>query len=218
MVCPPYRSPQDISRVKLDAAADYINANHISTQHIAAQGPLPHTTHAFWSMIFTLKSLLIVNLINKDEPAVKCSKYWEFQGILTDAAGTPTDMSVELISSSQAGALITRKFRLTRDETEHCVSMLHFTEWPDFGVPAIGKITDIVLESHKILADADGPIIVHCSAGVGRTGVWIAADCLIRERLDRDDKSVSVNEVVGVVDGMRMKRSAMVQVCWVVRN
>jgi protein tyrosine phosphatase len=172
-------------------------------------------------MIWELKSDLIVTLANAVEGGrEKGFAYWEtgrgkriLKSYSEKKEGTleaqVTDLSIECTDESRDEDLVTRTLVLSRKGVEHSFKMLHYTAWPDFGVS--DKVGEIILESHRLLGDSKTPVIVHCSAGVGRTGVFIAADAIVRRNLEKG-ACLKSGEVFDVVEEMRKMRSSMVQV------
>ncbi|KAB5517058.1 hypothetical protein PHYPO_G00185100 [Pangasianodon hypophthalmus] len=168
----------DHSRVILqpvedDPSSDYINANYIDgyqrpSHYIATQGPVHETVYDFWRMIWQEQSACIVMVTNLVEVGrVKCYKYWP------DDAEVYGDFKVTFVEVEPLAEYVVRTFTLERrgfNEVRE-VKQFHFTGWPDHGVPyhATGLLSFIrrVKMSNPPTA---GPIVVHCSAGAGRTG------------------------------------------------
>uniref|UniRef100_A0A8C1VHQ7 Protein tyrosine phosphatase receptor type O n=1 Tax=Cyprinus carpio TaxID=7962 RepID=A0A8C1VHQ7_CYPCA len=208
--------PYDFSRVKLislhnDEGSDYINANFIpgyNSPHefIATQGPLPETRNDFWNMVLQQKSHIIVMLTQCNERRrVKCDHYWPF----TEEPVAYGDITVEMLSETDSPEWTIRNFRLGyADETQ---DILHFnyTSWPDHGVPTVNAIESIlqfVQIVRQQVSRTKGPIVVHCSAGVGRTGTFIALDRLMQHIQEHE-----YVDVLGLVSDMRSHRLSMVQ-------
>uniref|UniRef100_A0A4W4FQJ7 Protein-tyrosine-phosphatase n=1 Tax=Electrophorus electricus TaxID=8005 RepID=A0A4W4FQJ7_ELEEL len=208
--------PYDFSRVKLismhnDEGSDYINANYIPGyksphEYIATQGPLPETRNDFWKMVLQQKSRIIVMLTQCNERRrVKCDHYWPF----TDEPVSYGEITVEMLSESESPEWTIRNFRLGyADETQ---DVLHFnyTSWPDHGVPTVNAIESILQFVQIVRQQVNrtkGPVIVHCSAGVGRTGTFIALDRLMQHI--REHEYV---DILGMVSEMRSHRLSMVQ-------
>ncbi|XP_024140158.1 receptor-type tyrosine-protein phosphatase O isoform X1 [Oryzias melastigma] len=208
--------PYDFSRVKLvsmhnDEGADYINANYIpgykhAKEYIATQGPLPETRNDFWRMVLQQKAPIIVMLTQCNERRrVKCDHYWPF----TDEPVMYGEVGVEMLSQSESQEWITRKFRLEYADETQDVLHLNYTSWPDHGVPTVNAIESILQFVHIVRQQANrtkDPIIVHCSAGVGRTGTFIALDRLMQHM--REHEFV---DILGMVSEMRSHRLSMVQ-------
>ncbi|XP_026066048.1 receptor-type tyrosine-protein phosphatase O isoform X3 [Carassius auratus] len=208
--------PYDFSRVKLislhnDEGSDYINANFIpgyNSPHefIATQGPLPDTRNDFWKMVLQQKSHIIVMLTQCNERRrVKCDHYWPF----TEEPVAYGEITVEMLSETDSPEWTVRNFRLGyADETQ---DVLHFnyTSWPDHGVPTVNAIESILQFVQIVRQQVNrtkGPIVVHCSAGVGRTGTFIALDRLMQHIQEHE-----YVDVLGLVSDMRSHRLSMVQ-------
>uniref|UniRef100_A0A672NG68 protein-tyrosine-phosphatase n=1 Tax=Sinocyclocheilus grahami TaxID=75366 RepID=A0A672NG68_SINGR len=206
----------DFSRVKLislhnDEGSDYINANFIpgyNSPHefIATQGPLPETRNDFWKMVLQQKSHIVVMLTQCNERRrVKCDHYWPF----TEEPVAYGEITVEMLSETDSPEWTVRNFRLGyADETQ---DVLHFnyTSWPDHGVPTVNAIESIlqfVQIVRQQVSRTRGPIVVHCSAGVGRTGTFIALDRLMQHIQEHE-----YVDVLGLVSDMRSHRLSMVQ-------
>ncbi|XP_055046652.1 receptor-type tyrosine-protein phosphatase O isoform X2 [Misgurnus anguillicaudatus] len=208
--------PYDFSRVKLislhnDEGSDYINANYIPGynsphEYIATQGPLPDTRNDFWKMVLQQKSHIIVMLTQCNERRrVKCDHYWPF----TEEPVACGEVTVEMMSETESPEWTIRNFRLGyADETQ---DVLHFnyTSWPDHGVPTVNAIESILQFVQIVRQQVNrtkGPIIVHCSAGVGRTGTFIALDRLMQHIQEHE-----YVDILGLVSEMRSHRLSMVQ-------
>ncbi|KAK7150149.1 hypothetical protein R3I94_009456 [Phoxinus phoxinus] len=208
--------PYDFSRVQLislhnDEGSDYINANYIPGynsphEYIATQGPLPDTRNEFWKMVLQQKSNIIVMLTQCNERRrVKCDHYWPF----TEEPVAYGEITVEMLSETDSPEWTIRDFRLGyADETQ---DVLHFnyTSWPDHGVPTVNAIESILQFVQIVRQQVNrtkGPIVVHCSAGVGRTGTFIALDRLMQHIHEHE-----YVDVLGLVSDMRSHRLSMVQ-------
>ncbi|XP_048473649.1 receptor-type tyrosine-protein phosphatase H-like isoform X6 [Rhincodon typus] len=209
--------PYDASRVKLTAqpgnnTSDYINASYMpgyrsDKEFIAAQGPLSSTLEDFWQMIWEQKTGVIVMLTNCMEGGrVKCERYWPLDYTPCTYGNIAVTVSSETILSDWT----IRDFSIkqTGSSEIRSVSHFHFTAWPDHGVP---KTTEELIAFHKVLRDHlnrknQGFPIVHCSAGVGRTGTLIALDYLLQQ-MEQED----LVDVYGIVRKMRQNRPLMVQ-------
>uniref|UniRef100_A0A674DRK0 Protein tyrosine phosphatase receptor type O n=1 Tax=Salmo trutta TaxID=8032 RepID=A0A674DRK0_SALTR len=208
--------PYDFSRVKLiylhnDEGSDYINANYIPgykspREYIATQGPLPETRNDFWNMVLQQKSRVIVMLTQCNERRrVKCDHYWPF----TDEPVDYGEISVEMLSESESPEWTIRNFRLGYADESQDVLHLNYTSWPDHGVPTVNAIDSILKFVHIVRQQANRtkePIVVHCSAGVGRTGTFIALDRLMQHIREHE-----FTDILGMVSEMRSHRLSMVQ-------
>uniref|UniRef100_A0A8C6UEH3 protein-tyrosine-phosphatase n=1 Tax=Neogobius melanostomus TaxID=47308 RepID=A0A8C6UEH3_9GOBI len=208
--------PYDRSRVKLTSSTphnDYINANYMpgynsDKEFIATQGPLPSTVSDFWRMIWEQKVKGIVMVTNCTEGGrTKCEQYWP------DSRDPRVcgDLAVYTTSEQKRQDWTLREFQVKHRRTseERTVKHFHFTAWPDHGVP---EGTEVLIEfrslvrKHIQMEAAGAPTVVHCSAGVGRTGTIIALDMLLQQM--EKENAVDIN---GFVHKMRLNRPHMVQ-------
>ncbi|XP_012876122.1 PREDICTED: tyrosine-protein phosphatase non-receptor type 4 [Dipodomys ordii] len=184
-------SPYDATRVILKGSEDYINANYINmeipsssiiNQYIACQGPLPHTCTDFWQMTWEQGSSMVVMLTTQVERGrVKCHQYWP------DAIGSSSYGCYQVTCHSEEGnpAYIFRKMTLFNQEKNESrqLTQIQYIAWPDHGVPDDSSdFLDFVCHVRNKRAGKEEPIVVHCSAGIGRTGVLITMEtamCLI---------------------------------------
>ncbi|XP_041505174.1 tyrosine-protein phosphatase non-receptor type 4 isoform X6 [Microtus oregoni] len=184
-------SPYDATRVLLKGNEDYINANYINmeipsssiiNQYIACQGPLPHTCKDFWQMTWEQGSSMVVMLTTQVERGrVKCHQYWP------EPPGSSSYGCYQVTCHSEEGnsAYIFRKMTLFNQEKNESrqLTQIQYTAWPDHGVPDDSSdFLDFVCHVRNKRAGKEEPIVVHCSAGIGRTGVLITMEtamCLI---------------------------------------
>lgn len=208
--------PYDSSRVKLSVVhgspnEDYINANYMPgylsrKEYIAAQGPLPVTVNEFWRMVWEKNVQTLVMLTRCNEQGrVKCEQYW---GPDTKHCG---DIIVTTTSEIPLEDWTIRDFDIKNVKTTEVRSVrhFHFTAWPDHGVP---ETTELLISFRHLVREhmnqysRNSPTVVHCSAGVGRTGTFIAIDRLIFQ-IEREN----IVDVYGIVHDLRMHRPLMVQ-------
>uniref|UniRef100_G1LPV4 Tyrosine-protein phosphatase non-receptor type n=1 Tax=Ailuropoda melanoleuca TaxID=9646 RepID=G1LPV4_AILME len=184
-------SPYDATRVILKGNEDYINANYINmeipsssiiNQYIACQGPLPHTCTDFWQMTWEQGSSMVVMLTTQVERGrVKCHQYWP------EPTGSSSYGCYQVTCHSEEGntAYIFRKMTLFNQEKNESrqLTQIQYIAWPDHGVPDDSSdFLDFVCHVRNKRAGKEEPIVVHCSAGIGRTGVLITMEtamCLI---------------------------------------
>ncbi|XP_039603425.1 receptor-type tyrosine-protein phosphatase kappa isoform X12 [Polypterus senegalus] len=204
----------DHSRVILqpmedDPSSDYINANYIDgyqrpSHYIATQGPVHETVYDFWRMIWQEQSACVVMVTNLVEVGrVKCYKYWP------DDAEVYGDFKVTFVEVEPLAEYVVRTFTLERRGFNELreVKQFHFTGWPDHGVPyhATGLLSFIRRVKMSNPPSA-GPIVVHCSAGAGRTGCYIVIDIM----LDMAERE-GVVDIYNCVKALRSRRINMVQ-------
>ncbi|CAJ1055778.1 receptor-type tyrosine-protein phosphatase beta-like [Xyrichtys novacula] len=211
--------PYDSTRVKLsyvddDPCSDYINASYIPgnnsrREYVATQGPLPGTKDDFWKMVWEQNVHNIVMVTQCVEKGrVKCDRYWP----LDQDSLYYGDLIVRMTSESVLPEWTIREFNIcSEDQLGLCrlVRQFHYTVWPDHGVP---ETTQSLIQFVRTVRDyinrspGSGPTVVHCSAGVGRTGTFIVLDRVLQQ-LDLKD---SVDIYSSVFD-LRLHRSHMVQ-------
>ncbi|XP_057627404.1 receptor-type tyrosine-protein phosphatase S isoform X7 [Chionomys nivalis] len=205
----------DHSRVILQplegiVGSDYINANYVDgyrrqNAYIATQGPLPETFGDFWRMVWEQRSATVVMMTRLEEKSrIKCDQYWPNRG--TETYGF---IQVTLLDTMELATFCVRTFSLHKNGSSEKREVRHFqfTAWPDHGVPEYPTPFLAFLRRVKTCNPPDaGPIVVHCSAGVGRTGCFIVIDAML-ERI-KTEKTV---DVYGHVTLMRSQRNYMVQ-------
>jgi tyrosine-protein phosphatase non-receptor type 1 len=210
-------SPYDHSRIVLGrGTTDYINANLIkidkaNRQYILTQGPLVNTVSHFWLMVWEQQSkavLMLNKLVEKKQE--KCYQYWpskvgtEYVMMMEDVG-----LTLQYIEHQDHSYYLQRVLRLTDIKTKNSREILqfHYTTWPDFGVPSsptaflefLRKVRDA-----GVLEPTVGPAVVHCSAGIGRSGTFCLVDsCLVLiEKFGLN--SVDVKEILYEMRSYRM--------------
>ncbi|XP_068055178.1 receptor-type tyrosine-protein phosphatase F isoform X11 [Anomalospiza imberbis] len=205
----------DHSRVILTSTdgvpgSDYINANYIDgyrkqNAYIATQGPLPETLSDFWRMVWEQRTATIVMMTRLEEKSrVKCDQYWPSRG--TETYGM---IQVVLLDTVELATYTVRTFALYKNGSNEKTELrqFQFMAWPDHGVPEYPTPILAFLRRVKACNPTDaGPMVVHCSAGVGRTGCFIVIDAML-ERM-KHEKTV---DIYGHVTCMRSQRNYMVQ-------
>uniref|UniRef100_A0A3P8WJU1 protein-tyrosine-phosphatase n=1 Tax=Cynoglossus semilaevis TaxID=244447 RepID=A0A3P8WJU1_CYNSE len=209
--------PYETSRVSLQPirgveGSDYINASFIDgyrqqRAYIATQGPLAETTEDFWRMLWENNSTIVVMLTKLREMGrEKCHQYWP-----AERSARYQYFVVDPMAEYNMPQYILREFKVTdaRDGQSRTVRQFQFTDWPEQGVPKSGEgFIDFIGQVHKTKEQfgQDGPISVHCSAGVGRTGVFITLS-IVLERMRYE----GVVDIFQTVKMLRTQRPAMVQ-------
>ncbi|KAL3977519.1 G protein-coupled receptor [Sarotherodon galilaeus] len=211
--------PYDYNRVQLttgngEPGCDYINASFIdgfkeSKKYIAAQGPKEETINDFWRMIWEQQSSIIVMVTRCEEGnRVKCAQYWPSPDRETELY---EEFIVKLNSEDHYPDYTIRRLSLTNKReknSEREVTHIQFMSWPDHGVP--GEPHLLLKLRRRVNAFKNffsGPIVVHCSAGVGRTGTYIGIDAMM-EGLEAEGRV----DIYGYVVRLRRQRCLMVQV------
>nr|XP_055153049.1 tyrosine-protein phosphatase non-receptor type 13 isoform X9 [Symphalangus syndactylus] len=205
--------PYDATRVPLGDEGGYINASFIKIPvgkeefvYIACQGPLPTTVGDFWQMIWEQKSTVIAMMTQEVEgEKIKCQRYWP--NILGKTTMVSNRLRLTLVRMQQLKGFVVRAMTLEDIQTREVrhISHLNFTAWPDHDTPS--QPDDLLtFISYMRHIHRSGPIITHCSAGIGRSGTLICIDVvlgLISQDLDFD--------ISDLVRCMRLQRHGMVQ-------
>uniref|UniRef100_A0A452RTW4 protein-tyrosine-phosphatase n=1 Tax=Ursus americanus TaxID=9643 RepID=A0A452RTW4_URSAM len=206
--------PYDTTRVLLQGNEDYINASYVNMEipaanlvnkYIAAQGPLPHTCAQFWQVVWDQKLSLIVMLTTLTERGrTKCHQYWPDPPDVMEHG----HFHIRCQSEDCTLAYVFREMLVTNTETgeEHTVTHLQYVAWPDHGVPDDSSdFLEFVNSVRSLRVDGE-PVLVHCSAGIGRTGVLVTMEtamCLTERNLPVYP--------LDIVRKMRDQRAMMVQ-------
>ncbi|XP_021374450.1 receptor-type tyrosine-protein phosphatase O-like isoform X1 [Mizuhopecten yessoensis] len=213
--------PFDHSRVKLnpsdpeDPSTDFINANYIpgynsQREYIASQGPIPGTIDDFWRMIWEQQVAICVMLtLCKEDGRIKCEQYWPTERNEPKQYG---DIVVEITSSSTVNTYDFRIFKITQGDQTRTLKHFHFLNWKDFSANVQNDVMiDFIqnVRAHIQPPDKKGPMLIHCSAGVGRTGTYMSLDQLI-QFIDEHDFNEEL-DIFDLVLSMRNYRVFMVQ-------
>ncbi|KAJ7357741.1 hypothetical protein OS493_023214 [Desmophyllum pertusum] len=197
-----------LEKIQGDPKSDYINASYIPTFdevsmcYIATQGPTSVTISDFWRMIWQEDCLTIVMLTNLVEMGKgKCDQYWP------DTTTKFGSITVTLHKTETFADYVIRTFILVKDSEKREVHQFHYITWPDKGVPQhSGALLGFRWKIRARHQPTGGPLVVHCSAGVGRTGTYIAIDAMLERA--KENKTVFIQNYVQV---MRKCRPHMVQ-------
>ncbi|XP_025830814.1 tyrosine-protein phosphatase 10D-like [Agrilus planipennis] len=206
--------PYDHSRFKLqpvddEEGSDYINANYVPghnspREFIVTQGPLHSTRDDFWRMVWESNSRAIVMLTRCVEKGrEKCDHYWPYDAM----PACYGDISVQILNETRYPDWNVSEFMVCRGDVQRVIRHFHFTTWPDFGVPNPPHTLVRFVRAFRERIGADQrPVVVHCSAGVGRSGTFICLDRILQQIQVMD-----YVDIFGIVYQMRKERVWMVQ-------
>ncbi|XP_034275984.1 tyrosine-protein phosphatase non-receptor type 20-like [Pantherophis guttatus] len=204
--------PYDATRVPIGEAKGYINASYIHVPvgteelwYISTQGPLLSTTHDFWQMVWENNSNVIAMITREQEHGVsKCHRYWP------EPPHNSLDLlrfRLQLLNYQILDYFVIRIIEMINKLTQErrVVQHLQFTNWPDHGTPKslqhLVKFVRYMRKTHQ-----SGPVIAHCSAGIGRSGVLLCVD-IVLIYIEKD----LCFDIKQIVTHMRNQRFGMIQ-------
>ncbi|XP_033940150.1 tyrosine-protein phosphatase non-receptor type 5 [Pseudochaenichthys georgianus] len=195
-----------------DFLSTYINANYLKgygdeddeCSYIATQGPTVNTVGDFWRMVWQERCPIIVMITNLEEKNEKCAEYWPEDTV------THEGIEITVVTVTQEDDYSLRVFTLKCEGEERSLQQYWYTSWPDQKTPdKAPPLLELVQEVERAREEAppsSGPIIVHCSAGIGRTGCFIATSILCKQL--RTEGSV---DILRTTCQLRLDRGGMIQ-------
>ncbi|XP_061078549.1 tyrosine-protein phosphatase non-receptor type 5-like [Conger conger] len=208
--------PNTHSRVCLKAAdpddflSTYINANYIrgyggqEKTYIATQGPTVNTVSDFWRMVWQERSPIIVMITNIEEKNEKCTEYWPEDSVVQEG------ILIRVEQVIQADDYSLRIFSLQCEGEQRSLRQYWYTSWPDQKTPdkapPLLELVQEVEEARQQAPPGSGPVIVHCSAGIGRTGCFIATTLLCQQL-----RTEGVVDILRTTCQLRLDRGGMIQ-------
>jgi protein tyrosine phosphatase len=220
--------PLESTRVKLEGLKnDYINANHVKIpdivmNFISTQAPISATYQDFWKMVWDQKSSTIIMLTDFEENGkLKASQYWGTKNVIKSFTYTSEETTdnieyklyVTLIRQTNlAKFMILREFSLSKDGEVRTVVHIQYTNWGDHQKPtSTSDIQRLIIYMSMFktighISKLEGPAIIHCSAGIGRSGTFIA--CALVKYIRLKKREVNISQIVS---NLRKCRSGMVQ-------
>ncbi|XP_035251692.1 tyrosine-protein phosphatase non-receptor type 5-like [Anguilla anguilla] len=193
-----------------DFLSTYINANYIrgyggqEKAYIATQGPTVNTVSDFWRMVWQESSPIIVMITNVEEKNEKCTEYWPEDTALHEG------VRVTVRQVIQADDYSLRIFSLQCEGEQRSLRQYWYTSWPDQKTPdkapPLLELVQEVEEARQQAPPGSGPVIVHCSAGIGRTGCFIATTLLCQQL-----RNEGVVDILRTTCQLRLDRGGMIQ-------
>ncbi|KAF8929233.1 hypothetical protein BGZ58_009094 [Dissophora ornata] len=203
--------PYDHTRVKLAEVEqghdDYLNASFLTPmlskkRYIATQGPLPSTFQDFWKATWEQNSRVVVMLTREQEMGrLKCHEYWPTaRQPVMDVGVMQVTFVTEFLPDLTNGTILVRQLKLKHlagpESEERNITQVQYTGWPDYGVPEtpleVLRVIQLANEYNTPVSSA-GPMVVHCSAGCGRTGAFCVIDSILTELQERPDAVMQPN-------------------------
>lgn len=225
--------PYDLHRVPLGPQHDYINASYIHhidpkenekpnpKKYISTQGPLPNTIEDFWRMIYDEKApIIVMTALTVETDRKKCEEYWPKADCVLKTGSFELELLDERFCGDQGSAdgavYCIRKIEIRCGSDIREVDQYQFLQWPDFDVPKnpadVLEFLEIVSKHYEESSQnpaTSGPMVVHCSAGIGRSGAFIVCD-MIAEKIRKYGPQTLIN-IKNTVQHCREHRPGMVQ-------
>jgi len=204
-----------VDKLNFRDTGDGDNSNPDATCYIATQGCMLSTVVDFWRMVWQEKSCIIVMTTKEVERGKnKCVRYWPDEGETKNMESYKGTLILKHLKETSTDDYVLREFKLCREGEPYERTIFHyqFKQWPDHGVPSdpgcvLNFLHDINSKQNEI--DGAGPIVVHCSAGIGRTGTFIVVD-MILNTIKQQGLDCEI-DIQRAIQSVREQRSGMVQ-------
>lgn len=200
---------------KLKGTESFINASNMNANgsvrpYIATQSPIPTTFADFWLMIFESKAALIVNLAQLGD-LKQSEQYWPDNTIQSITFKNGISVTLEDQIDMIPKLLVERLFTIKKKDEELKVSHIHYSGWPDMGIPEEISFKKLI-EISAFRIPKDRPTVVHCSSGIGRTGTFLTICHLASlEQEEEKEYDVNVDYVLDTIKQFRKQRRGMVE-------
>uniref|UniRef100_H3AFE4 protein-tyrosine-phosphatase n=2 Tax=Latimeria chalumnae TaxID=7897 RepID=H3AFE4_LATCH len=195
-----------------DPLSSYVNANYLrgygaeEKAYIATQGPTVNTVSDFWRMVWQQRSPIVVMITNIEEMNEKCTEYWPEERVIYEGIEIIVDQVIH------ADDYRLRHITLKSGEEERKLKHYWYTSWPDQktpdNAPPLLQLVQEVEEARQCAEENAGPMIIHCSAGIGRTGCFIATSIGCKQL-----KNEGVVDILRTTCQLRLDRGGMIQTC-----
>ncbi len=208
----------DETRSCRDIENFYVNANDVETplqSYMVAQGPLDDTVVDFWKAILHKNSQIIVTLVMaQEEGREKCASYWTIPEVQFEGWKVSLEKSEHIATSAfiPTHKIIVRTFLATNGQQQKTIKQVHYENWPDGKIPDLDLFIKLLDEVDRLVNDQIFPITVHCSAGIGRSGTFVAAHSLRKEvrQAKRHSKHPPVINIPKAIFLLRCQRLSLV--------
>lgn len=211
-------TPFDFNVIADENGDQYSNASCLvyrNNQHIAAQAPFENINEDFLRMIFASGANTIITLTEAVEGGhEKCFPYWEMpEKEMENITLKLLEKNNEVFDTIDSQTISVRKFQLQQGNEKRIITQFHYRNWPDQKAPQIAiieKFMELTLQ-HKV----EGPLITHCSKGLGRTGTFIALYVLLQEVMEQVKRGIDVNDIeinlYETILKLRLQRFGLIQ-------
>ncbi|CAI4228939.1 unnamed protein product [Auanema sp. JU1783] len=210
-------STRVVLKIDSERSGDYIHANYVQNEllnrkFICTQGPLQDTTYDFWRMVYQEKINSIVMLCSPNEEGrTKCDEYWpegkgnknEYSSLIVENVGQDDDdfKTTQLIISPNPAFDWSKE---DKAKTKHqFVHLYRWSRWPDRGIP---DKESVMIPLRLLDLIKSGPSVIHCSAGIGRTGSLMVIEIALKTIMSGQELNIRQ-----ITEDLRKSRCQCVQ-------